>query len=171
MSNNPAHEDEERAHLVAYLDGELDEAAARAVEAKLGRDPKARAEADALRQTWDLLDYLPKAEPSPAFTNRTLDRVSALKPSMSTRLFKRPWNRWAFRLSWAAAVLAAVGLGYAVVRWMPQRYMPGASQNEQQLVRDLRVIENLNLYQNVDDIQFLHDLEQPDLFGDDRSGW
>lgn len=171
MSNNLPPDPDERANLVAYLDGELDEAAARVVEAKLGRDPKARAEADALRQTWDLLDYLPKAEPSPAFTNRTLDRVAALKPSMSTRLLKRPWNRWVFRLGWAAAVLVAAGIGYAGLRFVPQRFLPGGYDTEQQLVRDLRVIENLQLYQNVDDLQFLRELEHPDLFGDELAGW
>jgi anti-sigma factor RsiW len=36
------------AELVAYLDGELDAAAARRVEAKLASDPAARARADEL---------------------------------------------------------------------------------------------------------------------------
>ena len=36
--------EEERANLVAYLDGELDEAKARALEARLSNDPRARAE-------------------------------------------------------------------------------------------------------------------------------
>ena len=56
--------DDEREELIAYLDGELDGAGTEAVERKLHADPRIRAEADALRQTYNLLDYLPKAEPS-----------------------------------------------------------------------------------------------------------
>ena len=44
--------EEDRANLVAYLDGELDDDAARALEAKLSLDPDARAEAETLRKTW-----------------------------------------------------------------------------------------------------------------------
>src|SRR5262249_17230514 len=68
--------DEDRANLVAYLDGELDEASAQALEAKLNTDPRARAEAETLRRTWELLDYLPRAEVSTSFTHRTLERLA-----------------------------------------------------------------------------------------------
>ena len=71
--------DDEKADLVAYLDGELDEPATQAVEAKIAADPDARAELDALKQTWGMLDYLPKTNPSPNFTNRTLERLSLEK--------------------------------------------------------------------------------------------
>lgn len=67
------------AELVAYLDGELDPAAARRVEARLAADPEARARAASLKKTFDLLDYLPRPEPSPSFTTRTLDRLPAMK--------------------------------------------------------------------------------------------
>ncbi|QJW98905.1 hypothetical protein [Frigoriglobus tundricola] len=55
------------AELVAYLDGELDPAAARKVEARLARDGAARARAAALKKSFDMLDYLPRPEPSPTF--------------------------------------------------------------------------------------------------------
>ena len=63
------------AELVAYLDGELDPAAARKVEARLAKDPAARARAAELQKAYELLDYLPKPEPSPNFTTRTLDKL------------------------------------------------------------------------------------------------
>ncbi len=66
--------------LVAYLDGELDADAARKVEARLQTDPDARARAEALKKSYDLLDYLPRPEPSPTFTTRTLEKLPALKP-------------------------------------------------------------------------------------------
>src|SRR5262249_39026234 len=65
------------ADLVAYLDGELDPADARRVEARLATDPEARAKATALKKTFDLLDYLPRPEPSPDFTTRTLHKLPA----------------------------------------------------------------------------------------------
>jgi hypothetical protein len=66
------------AELVAYLDGELEPAAARKVEARLAADDAARTKADELKKTFDLLDYLPKSEPSPNFTTRTLEKIPAL---------------------------------------------------------------------------------------------
>jgi hypothetical protein len=69
--------------LVAYLDGELDPAAARAVEDRLARDPAARDRAAELKKAFDLLDYLPKPEPSPTFTTRTLDKLPAVKSGPS----------------------------------------------------------------------------------------
>ena len=69
------------AELVAYLDGELDAVAARKVEVRLATDPEARVKAAALKKTFDLLDYLPKPEPSPNFTTRTLDRIPAMTSS------------------------------------------------------------------------------------------
>ena len=67
------------AELVAYLDGELDPAAARKVEKRLATDPPLRAKAAALKKTYDLLDYLPQPEPSATFTTRTLDKIPAVK--------------------------------------------------------------------------------------------
>jgi anti-sigma factor RsiW len=71
------------AELVAYLDGELDEAAARRVEARLARDPAARARAAELKKSFDLLDYLPRPEPSPTFATRTLEKLPAVRPGDS----------------------------------------------------------------------------------------
>jgi len=85
-SNKPAPEDGPppdpfEAELVAYLDGELDLAAARKVEARLARDGAARARAAELKKSFDMLDYLPRPDPSPTFATRTLDKLPALKPA------------------------------------------------------------------------------------------
>ncbi|HEY3789637.1 MAG TPA: hypothetical protein VGL71_12325, partial [Urbifossiella sp.] len=63
------------AELIAYLDGELDAADARRVEDSLDGDPKLRARAEALKRSYDLLDFLPKPEPTPTFSTRTMDRL------------------------------------------------------------------------------------------------
>lgn len=67
------------AELVAYLDGELEDGAAKRVETRLATDPQARAKASALKKTFDLLDYLPKPEPSATFTTRTIDKLPVLQ--------------------------------------------------------------------------------------------
>jgi hypothetical protein len=164
MPNSSPLNEQERANLVAWLDGELEGEAARALEAKLSLDPDARAEADALRKTWELLDYLPRPGPSASFTHRTLSRLApAARPR--PKLWQRG-RRPLLGAGWAAAlVLAAVG-GYAGY----QRLAPPREPGEGELVRDLRIIENKRYYDGVEDVEFLRALDQPDLFGDDGPG-
>src|SRR5436305_14799746 len=63
---------DDRSNLVAYLDGELNDAQARAMTTKLTQSVTARREAEALRKTWELLDLLPRPKASEEFTARTL---------------------------------------------------------------------------------------------------
>jgi anti-sigma factor RsiW len=162
MPEQPPLNDEQRADLVAYLDGQLDDEKARAVSARLSLDPRVRAEADALNRVWDLLDYLPRAEPSPTFTNRTLERVAVVRTGSPAL---RPRRRWAVVAAWAAGVLLAAAAGFAGVAFFTPR-----DRTDEKLVRDLRVIENKRLYDAVDDMDFLWELSHPELFGDDSSG-
>src|SRR5258708_29854858 len=115
MINPKRLTEQERADLVAYLDGEMDENGARAMEARINSDPAIRAEAEALKRTWDLLDYLPSQDPSPSFTHRTLERVSGLQPRLAQAAApakRRPWRSVAPGLGWAAAVLLAARIGF-----------------------------------------------------------
>src|SRR6516225_5681697 len=152
MSERQPLADEEREKVVAYLDGELDAKTARTLETKIGRDPQYRAEADSLRRTWEMLDFLPQSEASPAFSSRTLERVSALRPAPRRRLIRNPvLRRWSFRLGWAAAVLVAFISGYAGMNSIANRHRPPVVPPvdiDQLLVRDHRVIENQRLYEN-----------------------
>jgi anti-sigma-K factor RskA len=161
MSEQAPLSDEERATLVAYLDGELDEEAARQVEARITQDPTVRAEVESMKRTWDLLDYLPRADPSPDFTHRTVSLVTGEhRAALVARQRKR---RWLFGAGWAAAVLLAAAGGYAGVTYLTPR-----EPTDEELLRDLRVIENRRLYEQADDVGFLKKLDQPDLFGDDN---
>jgi anti-sigma factor RsiW len=159
--------DADRDELVAYLDGELDAAGRDRVEARLSRDPLARAEADALERTWQLLDYLPRPEPEPAFTARTLDRLAAVRPVR----VGPPRDRRALRaVAWAAGLLAAVGVGYA----LGPRPKPAAVvvdvDTDPVLAAEPRLIANLPLYLAVEDLEYLRALDQSGLFGDEGSG-
>jgi anti-sigma factor RsiW len=152
--------EEDRALLVAYLDGELDEEAAQQVEARINQDPAVRAEVETMRRTWELLDYLPRADPSPTFTHRTVSLVTG--EHRAALLARQRRRRWLLGAGWAAAlVLAALG-GYGAVSVLTPR-----EPTDEELARDLRIIENRRLYEQVDSVGFLKELDQPDLFGDD----
>jgi anti-sigma factor RsiW len=161
MSEQPALSDEDRATLVAYLDGELDEEAASRVEARISNDPTVRAEVETMKRTWDLLDYLPRAEPSPNFTHRTVSLVTGAQ--RAALLARQRRRRWLVAAGWAAAVVLAGLGGFAGVTYLAPR-----GPTDEELVRDLRVLENRRLYEQVEDLGFLKKLDQPDLFGDDN---
>lgn len=170
----PPVDPDQTADLVAYLDGELDDPSAQAVEAALGRDPQAQREAEALRKTWDLLDYLPQP-PTPAgdFTTRTLERLPqarseqpASTPRPALRAPRFPLFRW---LAVAAVLAACVAAGYFGRGWLAGHRATPAPPPEQdpQVLADLRVIDNLRLYVHADDIDYLQLLDHPDQFGPD----
>jgi anti-sigma factor RsiW len=156
--------DDDRANLTAYLDGELDEEATQVLEAKLAQDPDARAEVEALRQAWTMLDYLPRATPSTSFTNRTMERLSLERRPVQTGKMPVVQAAWGRVGAWVAAVLLAAAGGY----WASAKlWSPGTSDDDEPLVRHLRVIEKWRDYEMVNDLEFLKSLDDPDLFGDD----
>lgn len=169
----------DKADLVAYLDGELDEQATQAVEAKLATDADARAELDTLKQTWGMLDYLPKASPSPNFTNRTMEKLSLEKiattlPMSSSKPIPAPPHRttWPAKVGWAAAVVLAIGLGYVGAPHVLPLIVPtdpSAQEADEALIRHLRIVEKWRYYENVDDRDFIDKLGQPELFGEEPS--
>lgn len=164
MSKSRPLNDDERAELVAYLDGELAGEARRAVETRIHLDPTWRAEAASLKRTWDLLDYLPRPEPSPSFTQRTLSKLTPVQREGLKKSAGAAWPlaRWlGLGGGWAAAVLLAALAGYLVLR---PAVPAGASEAD--LLRDLRIIEHKRLYDLADDVDFLRELDHPDLFGD-----
>jgi anti-sigma factor RsiW len=162
--------EQERADLVAFLDGELDEETSQALEAKLATDADARAELDLLRRTWELLDFLPVPEPSASFTHRTMERIGPTKTGVQTKLARGQWRRWGFGVGWAAAALLAMVGGYLSLTLLLNGNARTHELTDKDLVMDLRVIENKRMYELVDEMEFLKDLDDPDLFGDEQHG-
>jgi len=160
--------EEDRVALSAYLDGELDEDAMQRLEARLHAEREMRAEFEAMRRTWGLLEYLPRAAPSADFTSRTLQRLA-----VETQALPRPVPRWSDRwrrlplrgIAWAGAVFFALGVGYAVGGRLSGS--SDAAGDDDALLRHLRVIKQWPVYQHAEDIDFLRQLDQPDLFGDE----
>ncbi len=106
-------DDREREELVAFLDGELTGEEARVIERRLSLDPTAREEAEALRRTWDLLDFLPRPEPSSSFTEKTLTRLSAVRmEAFRPRPLWRDWRSMGLGVAWLALVGLATVAGF-----------------------------------------------------------
>jgi anti-sigma factor RsiW len=160
--------EQEVEELVAYLDGELTEAEAQQVEARLNVDPVARRETDALQKAWDMLDHLPRAEPSPEFTTRTVNSIEIQATTARLKRRREFWARWSPRLvglGWAAGILLFFLAGFFAFR-----LLRSAEPADYDLARDLRLIENKRLYELVDSVDFLRTLDTPDLFGEEGRG-
>jgi anti-sigma factor RsiW len=162
--------EDDRELLTAYLDGEMDDDQSHALEARLGREPELRAELNAMRQAWGLLDYLPRAQPSPSFTERTMSRLSVEKmpsavsssasASKVAPIASPP--QWGLRFGLAASVLLAMLGGFAAGAYFLPR---STAEADEALVRHLHTLEHLPEYEWADDIEFLRSIDRPDLFG------
>lgn len=153
----------ERGNLVAYLDGELNEAEGRALATKLSLSPTARREVEALEKTWELLEQLPRPAASGDFTERTLTEVRQLEEAGGR--FEDAFVTTASRLSraafWVVGAAAAFGLGYAAALWA----WPNPTAR---LARDLTVAEHLDEYRDVGGFEFLKELSLSPEFATDR---
>lgn len=149
--------------LVAYLDGELDAQQTTDLERRLADDPSLRRRLHELQKTWDVLDCLPQTVTADAFTKSTIELVAreATREIRRTRRHRQTmWARWA---SFVAVALVGSWTGFQTIRayqTAPQRAF----------VRDLRVIENMELYRSIDSLDFLKQLEKAGLFVSEESG-
>lgn len=154
--SQPPEVDEE---LVAYLDGELPPERSQQIEQRLGIDPEYRRRLRDLERTWELLDELPAGEPTSAFTKSTLEMVV-------TQATRSQQERRRTVLTIPLRVLAFVGLPLllcgAAFAWT--RSLQNAPY--QQLLRDLPVIENVDLYGTVENVRFLEMLSQEGIFAE-----
>ncbi len=152
--------------LAAYLDGELGPAAARVVEARLARDSAARSRAAGLRQSFDLLDYLPTPGPSADFASRTLTQIEALAidgPMVTSVFMSARPRRWRVVLLAGVAAVVAGLAGAGGRRWAGRPPAPAPVD----LAADFRVCVHLPWYLGVDDLDTVRQLAAPDLFAAD----
>jgi len=146
----------ERSRLVAYLDGELAGAEAQEVAANMARSSAVRREAKAMERAWELLDLLPRPEPSAQLGSRTLSEVRRLgggdRPLRATAGMGRI-------AACAAATVLTVAFGYTSARWLwPD---PVA-----RLARDLSLAEHLDEYRDVGSFDLLESLVRSGEFED-----
>ncbi len=158
---NPTESETLDETLVAYLDGELDTEAAQQIEHRLGSEEPVRVRLRELAQTWDLLDYLPTAVADESFARTTvemaaIDAERELKQN-AAGLARRRLARW---IAGAAAIAAALSTGFLISRvvW---------SNPNDTLLRDLSLVQNVELYRQAGDIDFLRRLNDENLFSDE----
>jgi anti-sigma factor RsiW len=146
--------------LVAYLDGELDAAETARIEEQLASDAAMRARLQQLQRTWDLLDSLPVLRTGDAFTKSTMEL--AVQQVRRDRDRRRSWlMRWAPGLALCAVMILASAAAYQATRYVREA-------ENRELVRDLRIIENIDLYRSmdrtIDQLEFLKRLDESKLF-------
>ena len=120
MEKIPRLNMDQRSNLVAYLDGELPEPAAKEIEHVLSKSPTVQHDVDMLSRTWDLLDQLPRLAGSSDLTGAwSRSSRPTKRPSPSCRPFgsagfrKNRCAKAAIVAVWAAGLDAAV-LGFLV---------------------------------------------------------
>ncbi|WP_435018795.1 anti-sigma factor family protein [Tundrisphaera sp. TA3] len=155
---------EERSNLVAYLDGELDDADSRVIATKLTQSMTARRELDALQKTWEMLDLLHRPQASEDFTERTLsiadlasgrgDRIASAASGLARRV------GMVLALLLAGAALFGVGYSAVLFAW------PNPTAR---LARDLSIAENLDELRDAGSIEFLELLDRDPDFNQDAN--
>jgi hypothetical protein len=144
--------------LTAYLDGELDAESVRRVEERLARDESYRTQLQNLDRTWRLLDGLPRASVDEKFTKTTLEMVAlSATEDAEAALRGLPARQRRQRLTGLISMAAALLVGFAI----GHQVWPDPNQK---LLADLPVLENLDLYYQVDDIEFLRLLDREHVF-------
>lgn len=144
--------------IVAYLDGELNAETARRFEARLAEDAGLREKLNQHQRAWELLDELPRTDVGEKFTQTTVEMVALSAADQVGDASRRDSLRTKFNWLIGGAVAVAASLaGYALVASI-------VAAPNRQLVEDLRVIENLDEYRAVEEIEFLRALEREGLF-------
>jgi anti-sigma factor RsiW len=145
------------AELTAFIDGELSEADAQAVQAALASDPALRALETRLRSVITAVEALPEPAlaPSPALRRQVLSAIAV--PSWRERLVG-----WFSGPGLVPAGLAVAAAATAVVLWPRRSEEP---EGEQLLVAsNLELVEDLDLMgldspEDLEVIASLHELE------------
>jgi anti-sigma factor RsiW len=153
---------DERADLVAYIDGELPEGMSRSLSTKLTHSATGRREVEMLKKTWELLGHLPLPEPAPQFTERTITEIRRLE--MKSPVWDPRVKTWTARAGYLVVYVAlaalGLGLGYVATRWV----WPDPSAR---LARDLSLAEHLDEYLEAGSFDFLQRLaDSPDFSPD-----
>lgn len=156
---------QDREELVAFLDQEVGGDAADRVSSRIANDSGARQEADALKQTWELLDFLPRPTISEDFSQRTsqLIRLRAKEaPLDSEPLTQQPgplvhtepggWLMPVWLVGLSVCFLAGLYWGW------------NRPRSDDALLRDLPVLERYDDLRAVGDAEFLRSLRDSKIF-------
>jgi anti-sigma factor RsiW len=144
--------------LIAYLDGELDAETAQHIDARLVNDADLRRRLKQHQQTWNLLDELPLTNVGERFTQTTVEMVAvSMAEQVDDATARKTFRSQIMWLVGGSVAVVALVTGYALVASI-------TSTPNRQLVEDLRVIEHLDEYRAVEDVDFLRALQHAGLF-------
>jgi hypothetical protein len=154
MPNEPNITDAQLEEIVAYLDGELPAEEAARVERRLGADEAYRRQLQSVERAWAALDDLPQTTVDDKFSRTTMQlAVQAAEDELLERTTALPVLRRRRRLSSLLVGATAAALGFLALRlaW----HDPNAP-----LLADLPVIDNVDVYSQVESISFLRSLDK-----------
>jgi hypothetical protein len=149
--------------LSAYLDGELPPEQSRQVEQLLAADVSVRRRLRSLEASWGALDELHSTPLDDRFTQTTMEMVAlAAHDDVVATCAAMPQQRrrrWKLMLG---ALLVAAGAGFALVALL-------RGDPDRRLLEDLPVLERLEQYRQVRDLDFLKRLATEHLFEEDHT--
>ena len=145
-----------KANLVAYLDGELSEQDMQELDEVLVQDANARTSVEELRQTWDLLDVLPRPTVTEEFSAQTLATIQAIHDEDPSN--PSPWTG---RTLVVGVWIVLLSISSAAGVWVTDRWQPNPTDH---LIQQLSVVERLEAYRDIDDVDFLVALANTDRF-------
>ncbi len=147
--------------LVAYLDGELDAAVARQIEARLADDDALRDRLRELDGAWQLLNQLETDAAGHDFTRTTLELVAAAGEA-EQQVATAPSRRLGRAVLAVGALLLSGIAGFLIVA-------AARPDPNRRLLEDLPILENLEVFRAVDDFEFLSALHQAGLFQEETA--
>ena len=161
-TNEPAEWDEE---IVAYLDGELEGEQTLALEERLTQEPEMRQRVAELQQSWDMLDVLERPETRENFTESTMELVVAEARREQDEQQPAKGRLFPVWLLGAASWLALAGIAGAAA------FAIGARldwPDDTPVLQNLSTIERVDQLAAVQDLDFIRELRDQELFTDDR---
>ncbi|HIA18364.1 MAG TPA: hypothetical protein EYN70_02900 [Planctomycetaceae bacterium] len=162
--NNEIHDTEDHAlnkELVAYLDGELNRDGVSRVEDELSKNAEYRLRLMQLQQAWDLMDELPRVSSDESFTKSTVELivVSAESEANETVVRRKTWRHVIWVIGLLSATAAAWG-GFLLVSQFNNR-------DNQELLRDLPLVQEIDIYDPIESMEFLKQLEASGVFDEE----
>ncbi len=145
--------------LVAYLDGELDTEQTQKIDQQIATHADLRDRINQLRMTWDMLDELPVAPPSPRFAETTLV-MAALSATEDPKYPSKSLSHWLRNnliriFIFSLPLLLLSGFFVSIIN---------QKRAERQLLRDLPILVDWRALSNIDSQDWLEVLvDQPDL--------
>lgn len=150
--------DAELVQLVSYLDGELDDSSVEMMERRLVAEAPLRQRAEQLDKTWQLLDSLEEVTASGEFRQKTLASMATTSDPEATEDSAgviHPLIPWRKAISCFVISAAVSSLALKAAQW---KMWKSRSAADVQLLDNLNLLENLNRYDVIRDVSFLHKL-------------